>query len=129
MTKQLSFLIVLVLAIFCSCKKQNSFTAVKVIYYVQIADSNTVNITCNSDYYFDSGNRKTISYTSNGGIWVTSHIAYKQEDYYIKVDYINQLKTENNFRVKVIFNDTLVKDSAVYDKVVTPIELGGTVTN
>ncbi|MEO5571277.1 MAG: hypothetical protein ABIT08_00335 [Bacteroidia bacterium] len=129
MLKQLSLIILFFTLLFSACKKENDFTSVKVTYYVKIADSNSVNISYNSDYYFDSGSRKTVSYTSTGGFWVASHIVNKQEDYYIHVDYVNTLKTDSNFQVKVIFNDTLVKDSAAYNKVVTPVELSGTVTN
>ena len=128
MLKQGSFIILVFAILFFSCEK-SSFTAVKVTYYVKIADSNTVNIVYNSDYYYDSGSRKTISYTSNGGIWVASHIAYEEEDYYIKVDYTDSLKPETDFEVKVYFNDTLVKDSVAYDTIVTPVELSGRVTN
>jgi hypothetical protein len=117
------------LAILFSACKKDSFTSVKVTYYVKIADSNTVNISYNSDYYFDSGTRKTISYTSGGGYWIATHIARKQEDYYIKVDYTDALKPDTSFKVIVIFNDTLDKDSAVYDHVVSAVELQGVVTN
>jgi hypothetical protein len=117
------------LILFASCKKKDSFATVKVTYYVQIADSNSVNISYNSDYYFDSGNRKTISYTSHGGIWVASHFAYKQEDYFIHVDYVSSVKPDTNFQVKVIFNDDLTKDSVAYNTIVSPVELSGTVTN
>ncbi|HKR06748.1 MAG TPA: hypothetical protein VJY62_19085 [Bacteroidia bacterium] len=129
MIKKLPYLILLFSFLFSACKKKDDFTSVKVTYYVKIADSNSVNISYNSDYYFDSGSRKTISYTSNGGIWVASHIADKQEDFYIKVDYTNALKPDTAFEVKVIFNDTLVKDSVAYNMVVSPVELQGTVTN
>jgi hypothetical protein len=128
MLKQGSFVILVFAILFFSCQK-SSFTSVKVTYYVKIADSNTVNISYNSDYYYDSGSRKTISYTSEGGIWVASHIANEPEDYYIKVDYTGAFKPDTNFRVKVIFNDTLVKDSMVFDSIVTPVELQGTVVN
>lgn len=121
--------ILLFLTVFFSACKKDSFTSVKVTYYVKIAENNTVNISYNSDYYFDSGTRKTISYTSGGGYWVATHIARKQEDYYIRVDYVDALQPDTSFRVKVIFNDTLDKDSAVYDMVVSPVELQGTVTN
>jgi|SRR6185436_322825 len=128
MFKSLPVILLFLSILFSACKK-DSFTSVKVTYYVKIADSNTVNISYNSDYYFDSGSRKTISYTSGGGYWIASHIARKQEDYYIKVDYTDALKPDTSFKVKVIFNDTLVKDSAVYDQVVSPVELQGAVTN
>ncbi|MEP7171125.1 MAG: hypothetical protein ABI855_17285 [Bacteroidota bacterium] len=128
MLKQLSSIVLVFTILFFSCKK-SSFTSVKVTYYVKIADSNSVNISYNSDYYFDSGSRNTISYTSGGGIWVASHIAYNQEDFYIKVDYTNALKPDSDFEVKVIFNDTLVKDSVAHNMVVTPVELQGTVAN
>lgn len=113
----------------CSACKKDSFTSVKVTYYVKIADSNSVNISYNSDYYFDSGTRKTITYTSGGGIWVASHIANKQEEYYIKVDYIEALASETDFQVKVIFNDTLTVDSIAQDTIVPSVEFQGTVTN
>ena len=128
MLKQLSFIILISTLLFFSCKK-SSFTSVKVTYYVKIADSNSVNISYNSDYYYDNGNRKTISYTSGGGIWAASHIANKPEDFYIKVDYTNALKPDTDFIVKVIFNDTLVKDSVAYKTVISPVELQGTVSN
>jgi hypothetical protein len=129
MSRQFLLILLVSVLLFSTCKKKDDFISVKVTYYVQIADSNTVNISYNSDYYFDSGTRKTISYTSNGGIWVASHIAYKQEEYYIKVDYINPFKPDTNFQVKVIFNDTLTKDSAAHNVIVTPVELSGTVAN
>jgi hypothetical protein len=129
MFKQLSYIVLFFAFLFSACKKKDNFTSVKVTYYVKIADSNSVNITYNSDYYFDSGSHKIISYTSGGGIWVASHIAYKQEDFYIKVDYTDALKPDTNFQVKVIFNDTLVKDSVAYNIVVSPVELSGTVSN
>ena len=129
MLKKISFTILFFVFLFSACKKKDDFTSVKVTYYVQIADSNSVNISYNSDYYFDSGTRKTISYTGNGGIWVASRIANTQEDYYIKVDYINTLKPDTDFQVKVIFNDTLTKDSVFFDHIESIVELQGTVTN
>jgi hypothetical protein len=129
MIKKISYTILFFAFLFSACKKKDDFTSVKITYYVQIADSNSVNISYNSDYYFDSGTRKTISYTGNGGIWVASHIANEPEDYYIKVDYINTLKPDTDFQVKVFFNDTLTKDSVAYDVIVSPVELAGAVTN
>jgi hypothetical protein len=129
MLKKLPYTILFFLFLFSACKKKDDFTSVKVTYYVQIADSNSVNISYNSDYYFDSGSRKTISYTGNGGLWVASHIASKQEDYYIKVDYINTLKPDTDFQVKVVFDDTLTKDSVFFDHIEPIVELQGTVTN
>jgi len=129
MIRRLSFFVIFLLFLFSACKKEDEFTSVKVTYYVQIADSNSVEISYNSDYFFDSGNRKTISFTGSGGIWVASHIAYQQEDYYIRVDYKDSIASEHDFQVKVIFDDTKTRDSVAYDMVVTPVELSGTVTN
>ena len=113
------------------CKK-DKFIPVKVTYAVLVADSSVINITYNSDYYFDSGTRKPVNYLSDGGYWSASHIAYEEEEYYIKVDYISSVIADSNFQVKVIFNDTLTVDSVKNIKninIVSSVELQGTVKN
>lgn len=115
--------------LFAACKK-DTFIPVKVTYLVKIADSSSVNITYNSDYYFDSGTRKTINYLNVYGTWSASHIAYAEEEYYIKVDYLNSINPETDFQVKVIFNDsTMAVDSVRYNSIVSVVELQGTVKN
>ena len=122
------FLLSTILVVAASCKKDH-FSPVTVTYFVQVADSSIVDITYNSDYFFDSGTNKPVRYVSNGGIWAASHIAYRQEEYHIKVDYISNANPEKDFQVKVIFNDTLTVDSVRYDTVVPEVELKGTVNN
>lgn len=109
-----------------SCKKDD-FVPVKVSYFVTITDSNTVSILYNSDYFFDSQIRKPITFTSEGLSWNAQHIADSEEPYFIRVEYLQELKTETHFSVKVVFNDTLAVDSAVYTHSVPVIELQGTV--
>lgn len=111
-----------------SCKK-DTFTSVKVTYEVKVADSSIVDITYNSDYYFDSEIRKPVRYVSDGSRWSASHVANKEEEYYIKVDYLSSVNPENDFQVKVIFNDMLTVDSVKNDTIVPFVELRGTVTN
>ena len=120
--------LIFLLFIFSTCKK-DTFIPVKVTYRVIIADSSVVNITYNSDFYFDSGTRKPVNYLSEGGTWSASHIAYEEEDYYIKVNYISSINPETDFQVKVIFNDTSTVDSVKYDSIVSVVELQGTVKN
>lgn len=97
---------------------------------VKVADSSTVTITYNSDYYYDSGNLKTISYLSKGGTWFGTHIAYEPQEYYIKVEYIHSVTDENNYEVKVFYNDIATAvDSVVSDTIVPLTELRGSVVN
>ncbi|MFI5219377.1 MAG: hypothetical protein ACHQNT_07790 [Bacteroidia bacterium] len=120
--------LIILLIVFSTCSK-DSFIPVKVTYLVKIADSSTVNISYNSDYYYDSGTRKPVNYLNTGGIWSASHIAYEEEEYYIKVDYLSSINPETDFQVKVIFNDTSTVDSVKYDSIVSVVELQGTVNN
>lgn len=125
----LLFLQLFIVLFLISCKKEK-FTPVQVIYMVKVADSSTVNITYNSDYYYDSGNLKTISYLSNGGTWYGTHIAYEPQEYYIKVEYIHSVTDENNYQVKVFYNDIATAvDSVVSDTIVPTAELRGSVVN
>jgi hypothetical protein len=121
-------LLILIPMLFYTCKK-DSFTPVKVTYLVEAADSSSLNITYNSDYYFDSGTLKTINYLSNGGTWSGVHTANKEEEYYIKVEYLNAVHSETNFTVRVFFNDTLAVDSSINNMVVPLVELKGMVHN
>lgn len=127
-TKILSALIIL-LFLFASCDKEE-FTPVRVTYTVKVADSSTVTIAYNSDYYYDSDNRKPVNYTSEGGIWAASHIAYEPEEYYIRVEYISSVSTETDFEVKVFFDDAdAAVDSVVSNTIIPLVELKGNVTN
>lgn len=114
--------------LFNACKKDD-FRPVNVTYIVTVTDSNTVRITYNSDYYYASGIRKGIEFTSEGISWNASHLATKEEEYYIKVEYLNERKPEINYKVRVVFNDTLVVDSAVFSNSVPVVELSGVVKN
>lgn len=111
-----------------SCKK-DEFKTVKVTYYVKIANGNSADITYYSDYYFDSGILKPVHYTNNGGVWSATRIVNKEEEYLIKVSYADSANAETDFRVKVIFNDTLTVDSAYFDFAAPLVELKGTVKN
>lgn len=111
-----------------ACKK-DEFRPVNVSYIVSVTDSNSVRITYNSDYYYASGIRKPVEFTSEGVSWNASHLATKEEEYYIRVEYMNELKPEVNYKVRVVFNDTLVVDSAVFTHSVPVVELNGTVKN
>lgn len=124
--KLIAFFILAIL--FNACKKDD-FRPVNVTYIVTVTDSNTVRITYNSDYYYASGIRKPIEFTSEGISWNASHLASKEEEYYIKVEYLNERKPEINYKVRVVFNDTLVVDSAVYTNSVPVVELSGAVKN
>jgi YbbR domain-containing protein len=115
-------------ALLSACKK-DAFRPVNVTYLVTVTDSNTVRITYNSDYYFASGIRKPVEFTSEGISWNASHLASKEEEYYIKVEYMNERKPEINYKVRVVFNDTLVVDSAVFTNAVPVVELSGMVRN
>ena len=109
-----------------SCKK-DSFTPIKVSYAALAADSSLLRINYNSDFYFDSGTRKPVEHLSNGGYWVASHIANQPEDYYIKVEYLDSAGPETDYRVYVVFNDTLFVDSLVAIHSIQSVELSGTV--
>lgn len=121
-------LIILFSFLLAACKKDD-FRPVNVTYIVTVTDSNTVRITYNSDYYYATGIRKAIDFTSEGISWNASHLASKEEEYYIKVEYLNERKPEMNYQVRVVFNDTLVVDSAVFTHSVPVVELSGLVKN
>lgn len=118
-----------ILAILLHACKKDEFRPVNVTYLVTVTDSNSVRITYNSDYYYASGIRKGIDFTSEGISWNASHLATKEEEYYIKVEYLNERKPEINYKVRVVFNDTLVVDSAVFTNAVPVVELSGSVKN
>jgi hypothetical protein len=109
-----------------ACKK-DEFVPVKVLYAARAADSSLLRITYNSDYYYDSGIRKPVEFRSEGGYWLASHIAYGPEDYYIKVEYLDSIGPETDFRVYVVFNDTLFVDSSVTAHSLPVVELSGPV--
>ncbi|MBL7929759.1 MAG: hypothetical protein JNL47_09870 [Bacteroidia bacterium] len=118
-----------VLAFLLNACKKDDFRPVNITYLVTVTDSNTVRITYNSDYYYASGIRKGIEFTSEGISWNASHLATKEEEYYIKVEYLKELKPEINYKIRVVFNDTLVVDSAVFTNAIPLVELSGTVKN
>ena len=110
-----------------SCRK-NIFTPVKVTYKVKVKDSNTVVIQCNNDYYFDSKTRKPITWKSDGGYWISDHFAYNEEEYYLKVDYIDSTTAkEDNFKVQIFYNDTIEVASSITDHAVPAVEFKGIV--
>lgn len=113
---------------FNACKKDD-FTPVYVTYAVKAADSSELRISYNSDYYFDSGTRKPVNIISNGGFWAATHLATKQEEYYIKVEYLSSVNPETDFEVKVIFNDTMTVDSVYFDHIEPLVEFSGIVSN
>jgi hypothetical protein len=117
------------LALLVQACKKDAFRPVNVTYLVTVTDSNTVRITYNSDYFYASGIRKPVEFTSEGISWNASHLASKEEEYYIKVEYMNERKPEINYKVRVVFNDTLVVDSAVFTNAVPVVELSGMVRN
>jgi hypothetical protein len=119
--------VLLILPAMASCKK-DSFTPVKVTYAVKAADSSLLAISYNSDYYYDSGVRKTIDWFSTGGYWVASHLATAPEEYYIRVEYLDSVQPETDYRVYVVFNDSLFVDSALFSHSVPVVELSGPVT-
>ncbi|GEM_PF-3430428 len=113
----------------CSSCKKDEFSPVKITYIVQTADSSTVRIIYNSDFYFDSGIRKPVDYVSNGGFWAAHHIAAKPEEYFIRVEYLDSVIAETDYQVKVIFNDTVTVDSVFYEFAFPVVELRGDVSN
>lgn len=109
-----------------SCKKA-SFTPIQVTYKVKIAAGNKVRIEYNSDYFFETGTLKSVDFIGTGGTWYANHIAEEQEDYYIKVDYIDSTNFEDNFKVQVYFNDTTQAASFIADSIVPQVILQGRV--
>ncbi len=109
------------------CTKDND-NPVKVTYAVLAADGSTLRITYHSDFYFDSGQLKPVDHSSTGGYWVASHLAYPPEDYFIRVDYLDSTGAESDYRVYVVFNDSLFVDSARFSNSVPVVELSGSVT-
>lgn len=122
----LSLFIISVSLLINGCKKA-SFTPVQVTYKVKIAAGNKVRIEYNSDYFFETGTRKSVDFTGTGGTWYANHIAEEAEDYYIKVDYIDSTNFEDNFKVQVYFNDTTQAASFISDSIVTQVILQGRV--
>lgn len=122
-------LLVLSMLLLCGCDK-DTFNTVKVTYRVRCAIANKVSIQCYNDYYFDSGNLKTIEFTSDGYSFRSSRFVNKEEPYYIKVNYIDSTQnTEANYLVEVIFDDTLVVAQNKYLFAQPQVELSGTVTD
>ncbi|MEO8150005.1 MAG: hypothetical protein ABI723_20370 [Bacteroidia bacterium] len=110
-----------------SCKK-SLFTTVKVTYAVKVKAGNKVVINCNNDYYFDSKTRKPIEWTSDGSTWKTDHFVYQEEEYYLKVDYVDSTQAiEDNYKVQIFYNDTIPVASSITDHAVPSIEFSGTV--
>lgn len=131
MKKVLKYLFVILLIPVCcvlgSCKKA-SFTTVKVTYAVKVKAGNTVSIECYNDYYFANKTLKPVTWVSNGSTWTSNHYVYEQEDYYIKVTYIDSTKaTEDNYKVQVFYNDTTVVQSSIVDHALPTVEFKGTV--
>ncbi len=105
------------------------FTPVKVTYAVKVKAGNTVVIQCNNDYYFDTNTRKQITWESDGSTWRSDHYARKEEEYYLKVDYIDSTAShEDNYKVEVFYNDTSTVESSVTDHALPTVEFKGTVT-
>lgn len=114
--------------LFCSCQ-EDLFTPVKVTYAVKVKAGNTVIIHCNNDYYFDTNNRKAITWLSDGSTWTSDHLARREEEYYIRVDYIDSTKAkEDNYKVQVFYNDTIAVASSVTAHAVPVVEFSGRVT-
>ncbi|HRC32861.1 MAG TPA: hypothetical protein PK736_05410 [Bacteroidia bacterium] len=123
---KISFILIIACMLF-ACNK-DTFTPVEVTYLVLVKPGNTVTINCYNDYYFDTEKLKPILHTGEGLYFRSSHIAYKEEDYYINVAYTDSTKSaEDNYLVWVKFNDsTVTKLSYKYAK--PNIEIKGRVT-
>ena len=95
---------------------------------VKVKDSNTVVIQCNNDYYFDNKTRKPITWESDGSTWRSDHFATKEEEYYLKVDYIDSTTAkEDNYKVQIFYNDTIPVASLIVDHATPIVEFYGTV--
>lgn len=127
--KHLSIVVLLIAAcaLINACKKA-SFTTVKVTYAVKVKAGNTVRIECYNDYYFANKSLKPITWVSDGSTWTSNHYVYEQEDYYLKVDYIDSTKaTEDNYKVQVFYNDTIAIKSSVTGYALPTVEFKGVV--
>ena len=110
-----------------SCQ-EDVFTPVKVTYKVKVKSGNTVTITCNNDYYFDTGVRKPITWTSDGTTWRSDHFVYEEEDYFINVVYTDSTQAvEDNYKVQVFYNDTIPAAASITDHAVPVVEFSGRV--
>jgi len=117
-----------ILAMLVSCKK-DKFDPIRITYAAKAADSSLLRITYNSDYYYDSGLHKPVDHLCLGGYWLASHTANEPEEYYIRVEYVDSVGPETDYRVYVVFNDTLYVDSAVFSHSVPVVELSGPVSH
>ncbi|MBL7926744.1 MAG: hypothetical protein JNK61_07510 [Bacteroidia bacterium] len=101
------------LLILAACQ-DDIFTTVEVTYAVKVKAGNTVTITCNNDYYFDTGIHKPIVHTSTGSTFFIKRLVFKEEPYYIRVNYTDSTKAaEDNYRVQVFYNDTIQIQSLI----------------
>lgn len=96
---------------FSSCKKE--VKKFDVIYEVNFPKGNAVSISYNSDYYAATGERKDIVYNTDSTnqyystVWYARRYAFKEEKYYIKVNYINLQHKDSTYKVSVYVNDEL----------------------
>jgi hypothetical protein len=112
---------------FAGCK-DDIFTTVEVTYAVKVKAGNTVTITCNNDYYFDTGRYKPITHTSTGSTFYIKRMVFKEEPYFIEVNYTDSTKaTEDNYRVQVFYNDTIQIQSLIVNHAQPTITFKGIV--
>ncbi len=112
---------------FSGCKK-DLFTTVKVTYAVKVKAGNTVAIECYNDYYFDNNTLKTIIWKSDGTTFYSDHFAYYEQDYYLKVTYLDSTAAvEDNYKVQVFYNDTIPAAASITAYPVPIVEFSGTV--
>jgi hypothetical protein len=106
--KFLFFLVSTTFIFLCSCHKAKEPKRY-VTYQVFINSGNSVAIYCANDYYFDSGrNFKKIIYKSDLDYFSSTHLADKNEPYFIKVEPENLIADTVNITTLVSINDSVV---------------------
>jgi hypothetical protein len=126
--RQKILLVLLCCTVFSGCKK-DLFTAVKVTYAVKVKAGNTVVIECYNDYYFDNNTLKPITWKSDGTTFYSDHYAYYEQDYYLKVTYVDSTAAvEDNYKVQVFYNDTIPAAKSITSYPVPVVEFSGLVT-
>lgn len=109
-------LLAILFLFFSSCKKE--LKKFDVIYEVNFPKGNVVSISYNSDYYAATGERKSIVYNSDSSnqyysdVWYARRYAYENENYYLKVDYINLQHIDSNYKIAVYVNDELKEEKS-----------------
>jgi len=100
--------LVLSIVFFYSCKKATDPKRY-VTYQVYIKSGNSVNILCGNDYFFDSGgNLKTITYKADMDYFSSTHLAAKNENYFIQITPNQLIEDTVNIAATVSINDSVV---------------------